>query len=71
MDQKSALTYIASMAITTATFIGISHYQSMNGAERDRRKIIAYALTGAFIAVSMYQLSNIWYSAQTVNEIIR
>jgi hypothetical protein len=70
MERGSALTYIMSMAITTATFIGIDHYQNMHGSDLDHGKLIAYALAGAFIAVSMYQLSNIWYSAQNVNKII-
>jgi hypothetical protein len=70
MDRSSALTYIISMAITTATFIGLDHYQNMHGADLDHGKLIAYALAGAFIAVSAYQISNIWRSAQNVDTMI-
>jgi RsiW-degrading membrane proteinase PrsW (M82 family) len=70
MDRSNAIAYVASMLVTTMVYLGVDYYQNHNGSAQDKSKVIAYALTGAFIAVSMYQLGNIWNSARNVNDMV-
>lgn len=70
MDRSNAIAYVASMLITTMVYLGVDYYQNHDGSAQDKGKVIAYALTGAFIAVSMYQIGNIWNSANSVNDMI-
>ncbi|MCK9568417.1 hypothetical protein M0R72_05715 [Candidatus Pacearchaeota archaeon] len=70
MDRSSAIAYVASMIVTTLVYLSIDQYKTNGSAKADTGKVVAYTLAGAFAAVSLYQMMNIWNSANGVNEMV-